>query len=351
MARGRPPPGRRAERSLLRVRRARGSIGPQGDGLARRRARADLVVVCAEGGSSAYVAEILGGRGLAAANLAGGMVAWGLGTTVRPVVAERPGPRLAGAPLRTGVPLLRRGAGGGRRRGRPAPRARRLPRPARARAAPPPGGLRHPPPRRPRLGRTCRWRGTPESAYHASPRDFEGATIRVEGLTDGQPVRIGQLEVLPIVPLGTPGHTPGSTSLLVRRRPPPDRRYALRRRRRTAGPGRPGGRVGAGPPPDASRAAPSRSATPVVVLPAHAAARAPSARRRRRRHARRPPAPEPCDAARPRRVRPRGRARGRLGSRRVRAGSGRSTWAARRAAEAELTELELGKNQCALSRR
>ena len=73
--------------------------------------------------------------------------------------------------------------------------------------------------------------------------------------------------------------------------------------------------------------------------------------RRRHRHARRPPAPEPGDAARPRRVRPRGRARGRLGASRVRAGSGRSTWAARRAAETELTELELGKNQCALSRR
>jgi glyoxylase-like metal-dependent hydrolase (beta-lactamase superfamily II) len=37
----------------------------------------------------------------------------------------------------------------------------------------------------------------------------------VEALVDGRAVRIGQLEVLPIVPLGTPGHTPGSTSLLV----------------------------------------------------------------------------------------------------------------------------------------
>src|SRR4029453_10153875 len=52
-------------------------------------------------------------------------------------------------------------------------------------------------------------------SYHASPRDFEDAAVSVEGLADGQPGRIGPLEVLPIVPLGTPGHTPGSTSLLV----------------------------------------------------------------------------------------------------------------------------------------
>jgi glyoxylase-like metal-dependent hydrolase (beta-lactamase superfamily II) len=52
-------------------------------------------------------------------------------------------------------------------------------------------------------------------AYHASPRDFEDAALPVEGLADGQAVRIGRLAVLPIVCLGTPGHTPGSTSLLV----------------------------------------------------------------------------------------------------------------------------------------
>jgi glyoxylase-like metal-dependent hydrolase (beta-lactamase superfamily II) len=37
----------------------------------------------------------------------------------------------------------------------------------------------------------------------------------VEDVADGQPVRLGGLEVLPIVSLGTPGHTPGSTSFLV----------------------------------------------------------------------------------------------------------------------------------------
>jgi glyoxylase-like metal-dependent hydrolase (beta-lactamase superfamily II) len=51
--------------------------------------------------------------------------------------------------------------------------------------------------------------------YHASLRDLGGGALPVEDLADGEPVRIGRLEVLPIVSLGTPGHTPGSTSLLV----------------------------------------------------------------------------------------------------------------------------------------
>jgi rhodanese-related sulfurtransferase len=52
--------------------------------------RGNLVVVCAEGGSSAYVAEILQGRGLPAANLAGGMLAWGLGSAIHPVAGAGP---------------------------------------------------------------------------------------------------------------------------------------------------------------------------------------------------------------------------------------------------------------------
>ena len=51
--------------------------------------------------------------------------------------------------------------------------------------------------------------------YHASRADFEDAPMPIAELLDGRAVRIGGLEVLPIVPLGTPGHTPGSTSLLV----------------------------------------------------------------------------------------------------------------------------------------
>ena len=105
------------EREEASVKRVTDWLGARGE---------DLVVVCAEGGSSAYVAEILQGRGLPAANLAGGMVAWGLGSAIRPSPrADRP---VSGrSPLRTGVPVVRRGARGGRRRRRPAPGTRRLP--------------------------------------------------------------------------------------------------------------------------------------------------------------------------------------------------------------------------------
>jgi glyoxylase-like metal-dependent hydrolase (beta-lactamase superfamily II) len=174
----------------------------------------DLVVVCAEGGSSAYVTEILRGRGFAAANLAGGMVAWGLGAAVRRVSPS--GPARLWQVLRFGRGCLSYVVARGQDAVVVDPHRRldvyrgllereglhlRAVFDTHLHADHVSGG--------PALARES---GVP---YHASPRDFEGATLPVEGLTDGQPVRIGQLEVLPIVPLGTPGHTPGSTSLLV----------------------------------------------------------------------------------------------------------------------------------------
>ena len=174
----------------------------------------DLVVVCAEGGSSAYVTEILRGQGLAAANLAGGMVAWGLGAAVRRVSPS--GPARLWQVLRFGRGCLSYVVARGQDAVVVDPHRRldvyrgllereglhlRAVFDTHLHADHVSGG--------PALARES---GVP---YHASPRDFEGATLHVEGLTDGQPVRIGQLEVLPIVPLGTPGHTPGSTSLLV----------------------------------------------------------------------------------------------------------------------------------------
>jgi glyoxylase-like metal-dependent hydrolase (beta-lactamase superfamily II) len=187
-------------------------------------------------------------------------------------------------------------------------------------------------------------------AYHASPRDFEGAAVHVEPLEDGRPVRIGQLEVLPIVPIGTPGHTPGSTSLLVA--------GALLLTGDTLfvdDVGRPdlGGQAAAWAR-DLHRTLHERLESlgdPVVVLPAHASGLAASGpdgavtgtlgdlRRRNRamrldldafvREAERAAGSAPPEYARIRAI-----------------NLGRET-----AAEAELTELELGKNQCALSRR
>jgi glyoxylase-like metal-dependent hydrolase (beta-lactamase superfamily II) len=174
----------------------------------------ELVVVCAQGGSSAYVAEILEGRGLPARNLLGGMVAWGLGTTARPVPGS--GPVRLWQAVRFGRGCLSYVVARGEdavvvdpHRGLDAYRALLDENKLRLRAVfdthlhadHVSGG--------PALARDA------GVGYHASPRDFEGATVSVEGLVDDRPVRVGRLEVLPIVPLATPGHTPGSTSLLV----------------------------------------------------------------------------------------------------------------------------------------
>jgi glyoxylase-like metal-dependent hydrolase (beta-lactamase superfamily II) len=174
----------------------------------------ELVVVCAEGGSSAYVAEILKGRGLAAANLTGGMVAWGLGTAAHRVSAD--GAARVWQVLRFGRGCLSYVVA--RRddavvvdphRGLDAYRALLEREGLRLRAVfdthlhadHVSGG--------PALARDA------GVAYHGSARDFAGSAVPVEALVEDRPVRVGELEVLPIVPIGTPGHTPGSTSLLV----------------------------------------------------------------------------------------------------------------------------------------
>jgi glyoxylase-like metal-dependent hydrolase (beta-lactamase superfamily II) len=295
-----------------------------------------LVVVCAEGGSSAYVAEILQGRGLGAENLTGGMVAWGLGTAVRPVAAT--GPVRLWQVVRFGRGCLSYVVARGEdavvvdpHRGLDAYRTLLDRERLRLRAVfdthlhadHVSGG--------PALAQGA------GVEYRASRGDFEGATMPVGDLVDGQPVRIGRLEVLPIVPLGTPGHTPGSTSLLVGDVGRPDLggqaslwardlHRTLHERLRPLG--------------DA-----------VVVLPAHAASLAGAGpdgtvagtlgdlRRGNRamqldlaafvREAEQAAGSAPPEYARIRAI-----------------NLGRGT-----AAETELTELELGKNQCALSRR
>jgi glyoxylase-like metal-dependent hydrolase (beta-lactamase superfamily II) len=308
-----------------------------------------LVVVCAEGGSSAYVAEILRGRGLAAANLAGGMVAWGLGTTVRPVPSS--GAARVWQVVRFGRGCLSYVVARGEdavvvdpQRGLDPYRGLLEREGLRLRAVfdthlhadHVSGG--------PALAREV------GAGYHASARDFEGAGVAVEALVDGRPIRIGQLEVLPIVPLSTPGHTPGSTSLLVG-----ETMLLTGDTLFVDDVGRPdlGGQATAWAR-DLHRTLHERLqplGDAVVVLPAHASSLAGSGpgdavsgtlgdlRRRNRamrldldafvREAERAAGSAPAEYARIRLI-----------------NLGRET-----AAEAELTELELGKNQCALSRR
>ena len=194
------------------VEREDASVQKVTEWLARR--PGPLVVVCAQGGSSAYVAEILQGRGVATDNLAGGMVAWGLGSAVRPIAASG-GVRLWQV-VRFGRGCLSYVVARGEdavvvdaHRGLDTYRALLDAERLRLRAVfdthlhadHVSGG--------PALARDG------GVGYHASARDFDGGAHAVEALVEGQPLRIGRLEVLPIVPFGTPGHTPGSTSLLV----------------------------------------------------------------------------------------------------------------------------------------
>ena len=310
---------------------------------------ADLVVVCAEGGSSAYVAEILQARGLPAANLVGGMVAWGLGTAIRPVALG--GPARLWQVLRFGRGCLSYVVARGEdavvvdpHRGLDAYRGLLDREGLRLRAVfdthlhadHVSGG--------PALSRDA------GVGYHASLRDFEGGTVPVEDLVDGRPVRIGRLEVLPIVPFGTPGHTPGSTSLLVG-----DALLLTGDTLFVDDVGRPdlGGQAAAWArdlyQTLHERLRPLGDA--IVVLPAHASSVAASgplgavagtlgALRQRN-----PAMRLDLDAF----VREAEHAAGSAPAEYVRIRAinlGRET-----AAETELTELELGKNQCALSRR
>ena len=302
MAGGGAPPGRRPQRPLLRVRRARGGLGQEGDRLA------------------AAPAERTGGR-------------LRRGRVVRLRGGDPPGPRDSPPPTSPGAWS----------RGGSAPRS----------GPSPPSG-----PARLwqvlRFGRGClsyvvargedavvvdahrgldAYRGLLEReglrlraafdthlhadhvsggpalaraagvGYHASLRDFEGGRSRSRSWSPAGRCGSAGSRSCPIVPLGTPGHTPGQHVAARRRRVPPDRGHALRRRRRAAGPRRPGGGVGAGPLPDAPRAAPAarrrHRGAPGPREHLRGIRRGIRAARRRGRHARRPPAggTAPCDSS------------------------------------------------------
>lgn len=174
----------------------------------------DLTVVCAKGDSSAFVAEILGGSGLPAANLEGGMASWGAASVRKPLAGG--GSVRAWQVLRFGKGCLSYFIAAGR------------------------DALVIDPHRRIEVYREAltdlglRLRGVFDTHLHADhlsgaralaeaegvpyfahPLDFAGASFDYAPVRDGQTINLGGLGVTPITFLHAPGHTPGSTLLNV----------------------------------------------------------------------------------------------------------------------------------------
>jgi glyoxylase-like metal-dependent hydrolase (beta-lactamase superfamily II)/rhodanese-related sulfurtransferase len=180
-----------------------------------------ITVVCAKGGSSAFVAGLLGQHGIQARNLRGGMLAWGDLQVIAPVLP----------PDRPGLSLLQVNRVGKRCL------SYLIACDGEAIVVDP---SRHIDWYRALLGRhrvrlthvmdthlhadhlsggpaLARLFGTP---YHICLDDAAGATYAYAALEDGTRLALGS-SVVEIIAIHTPGHTPGSTSLLI------DERYLL----------------------------------------------------------------------------------------------------------------------------
>jgi glyoxylase-like metal-dependent hydrolase (beta-lactamase superfamily II)/rhodanese-related sulfurtransferase len=175
----------------------------------------DVTVVCAKGGSSAFVASILAQHGIQARNLQGGMIAWGdLHITAR--VPSPPASKFSLFQVKRvgkrclSYVIVSHGQAMVIDPSRHIDRYSSLvhaqhAQPARVldthlHADHVSGG--------PRLARIC------AIPYHIRLDDAAGAQFPYQSLEDGAYLTLGS-SVVEIIAIHTPGHTPGSTSLLV----------------------------------------------------------------------------------------------------------------------------------------
>ena len=172
-----------------------------------------LVVVCAKGGSSEFVAELLRGQKIDARNLVGGMAAWGEESIACPVAS---GPVSVWQINRFGKGCLSYVVAAGSDAvvvdpGRSLDPYRRL------------LEENHLVPRAvfdthlhaDHVSGAPALAAETGAGYYASAADFGGAAFPYTPIEDRETVRLGRVTVTPLVFLSAPGHTPGSTALLV----------------------------------------------------------------------------------------------------------------------------------------
>lgn len=176
----------------------------------------EVVVVCGQGGASAFVAELLRARGVSAKNLAGGMVAWGQLHHATRVSLEGGDGLEVFQVNRVGKGCLSYliASQGEAAVVDPSRQIDRYLALAEARGV----EIRHvfdTHLHADHLSGGRRLADRVGALYHASPADLGGAAFPFEPILDGQRVRLGATAVAPIVFRHTPGHTPGSVTLLV----------------------------------------------------------------------------------------------------------------------------------------
>lgn len=174
----------------------------------------EVAVVCAKGGSSEFVAGLLRDKGIRAVNLDGGMIAWGAASSVRRLAL--PEPLRAWQVIRFGKGCLSYVIAGGTDAVVVDPQRR-----TEAYV-----GLLE------REGLTLRGvidthlhadhvSGAPALAkaagvpYFANPADFNGAAFPIEPVEDGRRIELGGVTIVPLLFMHAPGHTPGSLLLVA----------------------------------------------------------------------------------------------------------------------------------------
>lgn len=174
----------------------------------------EIAVVCAKGGSSDYVAELLREKGYRAKNVSGGMIAWGDALDAVPV------PGAAGGTVffqiaRYGKGCLSYLIGGG---GEalvvdPSRRIDAYLELARENEL----TIKHVLDTHLHADHISGGRALAAAAgadYRISPHDGRGAAFEFEPLRDGDTLRVGNATAR-IIAIESPGHTPGSTSILI----------------------------------------------------------------------------------------------------------------------------------------